>query len=35
MLNIGVIAKLGSVTHRVKPEDKFGDKKKARPKGIT
>ena len=31
MLGIRVIVKLGGVTHQVKPENRSGGKKKARP----
>ena len=35
MLGIKVIAKLDGVTYQIKPEDRFGSKKKTRPKSIT
>ena len=35
MLGIRIMAKLGSITCWIKFEDKFEDKKKARPKSIT
>ena len=32
MLGIKVMVKLSGVTHQVEPKDRFGGKKKARPK---